>query len=197
VELGPVTADDVDAAGQLLATSFADDPAPVWWWPDPAARAEFAPKFFTANARLALALGDGLMTSAGDAVALYLPPGTAITEDDVVAAGVPAVLGELGAETAENIGRFLGSMSGLHGEVMPEPHWQLFFLGVHPSMQGKGLGTELVNAVHERALSGGVGVYLDTLTADNVAYYERRGYRVIGEIDVPDSPIHVWAMRFN
>lgn len=197
MDVGPLRAEDVDTAGQLLAVSFADDPAPVWWWPDPGVRSRLAPPLFTANARLALALGDGLLTAAGDAVALYLPPGTAITENDLVAAGIPEVVAGYDQQTAEDIGRFLAVLGELHGRLMPDPHWQLFFLGVHPAAQGTGLGAALVDEVNERATRDGVGVYLETLVERNVAFYEHRGYRVLAETDVPDSDVHVWGMRFN
>ena len=80
---------------------------------------------------------------------------------------------------------------------MTGPHWNLFLVGVHPSAQGRGLGVALVDEVNRRALRDEVPVYLDTLTASNVGFYERRGYGVVAECDVPDSDIHVWGMRFN
>ena len=42
-----------------------------------------------------------------------------------------------------------------------------------------------------------VPAFRATVTASNVGFYERRGYRVIAQCDVPDSPVHVWGMRFN
>ncbi|MDT4923903.1 MAG: hypothetical protein QOG01_1616 [Pseudonocardiales bacterium] len=197
MDLGAVTDDDVEAVGQLLAASFVDDPGPVWWWPEPEVRAEFAPQLFAAVTRLALARGDGLLTAAGDAVGLYLPPGTRITEDDVARAGLAELMGILDAQTAENIGRFLATLGELHTGAMPEPHWQLYFVGVHPAAQGKGRGVALVDEVNNRAKRDGVGVYLDTLTERNVAFFEHHGYRVVAEADIADSDVHVWGMRFN
>ena len=197
MDLGAVTGDDLEAVGQLLAASFVDDPGPVWWWPDPEVRTELAPHFFTAAARLAVALGDGLLTAKGDAVAFYFPPGTQIIEDDFVRAGLPELLGTLDATSAENIGTFVATLGELHAEVMTEPHWQLFLVAVHPAVQGKGLGVALVDEVNDRAERDGVGVYLDTLTARNVAYYERRGFHVAGETDVPGGDVHAWGMRFH
>jgi ribosomal protein S18 acetylase RimI-like enzyme len=197
MDLGAVTDNDVEAVGHLLAASFADDPAPVWWWPEPEVRTEFAPPFFAAVTRLAIARGDGQMTAAGDAVGLYLPPGTQLAEDDVIRAGLPELLGKLDARTAEDIGRFVATLGELHAGAMPEPHWQLYLIGVHPATQGKGRGVALVDEVNNRAERDGVGVYLDTLTERNVAFYEHRGYRVVAEADIPGSDVHVWGMRFN
>jgi hypothetical protein len=99
MDLEAVTEDDLEAAGQLLAASFVEAPAPVWWRSEPEVRAEFAPHFST--------------------------------------------------------------------------------------------------AVNYRAERDGVGVYLDTLTAGNVAFYERRGYRVVGETDIAGSDVHARGMRFH
>ncbi|PZS35854.1 MAG: hypothetical protein DLM58_02925 [Pseudonocardiales bacterium] len=192
-----VTDADTAEVGRLLAISFHQDPGPVWWFPDDASRTDAAEPLFTANARLAVALGDGLLSETRDAAALYLPPGTEITDEAVAAAALPEVLAGYGAETTGQLGRFLATLGGMHVAAMPGPHWQLFFLGVDPAVQGTGLGVALVDEVNMRALRDGVPVYLDTLTARNVGFYERRGYQVVAECDVPDSPVHVWGLRFN
>jgi ribosomal protein S18 acetylase RimI-like enzyme len=196
MDLGPLTGDDVDAAAQLLAAAFDDDPALVWWWPDRGLRTEMAPRLFAAQVRLALERGDGMMTAAGDAVGLYLPPGTEISEDDLVRCGLAELLGTYGAETAERMGGYLATADTLRAEVMPEPHWQLSYVGVHPRSRTKGLGTALVDEGTERARRDGVPAYLETRTQSNVAFCEQRGYRVVGETDVPDS-LHLWGMRFG
>lgn len=36
---------------------------------------------------------------------------------------------------------------------------------------------------------------IETLEARNVPFFERRGFRVVLEGDVPESAVHVWAMR--
>jgi ribosomal protein S18 acetylase RimI-like enzyme len=197
MDLGAITEDGAQAAAQLLALSFDEDPAFVWWFPDPALRSELAPHLFTAHVRLALALGDGLLTATGDGAALYLPPGTQITEDDLVRSGLTDLLGRVGSETADRITRFLATLSRLHTTSMPEPHWQLLFLGVHPAARGHGTGAALVDEVNARATRDGVGVYLETLTPAGVAFYEHRGYRVIGEAEVPGSDLHVRGLRFD
>jgi ribosomal protein S18 acetylase RimI-like enzyme len=192
-----VLAEDAPLVGTLLARAFHDDPFVSWWYDGAPDRVEQASALFTANARLGLALGDGLMSDDGDAVALYLPPGAVVDDGAVGSSGLPAVIEESGPERAGQIGRFLATLGTLHAETTPEPHWQLFFLGVAPPAQGRGLGGSLVDEMTRRARRDGVPCYLDTLTAANVAFYERRGYRVVAEADVPDSPVHAWAMRIG
>lgn len=197
MDFGSIGPADTDAVAQLLALSFDEDPAFVWWFPDAALRSELAPQLFTTHVRLTLAHGDGMLTAAGDGAALYLPPGTEVSEDDLVRSGLTDLLGRVGSETADRITAFLATLSRLHTTSMSEPHWQLLFLGVHPSARAHGVGAALVDEVNARATRDSVGVYLETLTRDGVAFYEHRGYRVIAEADVPDSDIHVWGLRFN
>src|SRR3954452_2338875 len=197
MDLGPITGDDVPAAAQLLALSFDDDPAVGWWFPDPALRSELAPQLFATHVQLALARGDGMLTAAGDGVALYLPPGVETTEDDFVRSGLADLLGRVGSETAERITRFLATLDRLRATSMPEPHWHLLFLGVHPAARAHGIGRALVEEVNARATRDGVGVYLEAVTEEAVAFYQQRGYRVIAETEVPDSDLHVWALRFD
>jgi len=192
-----VAADEADVVGALLAEAFLDDPFVTWWCPDPSTRAEQATALFTANARLGLALGDGLLSDDGSAVALYFAPGTVIDEEAVAASGLADVIEASGPERAGQIGRFLAALGAMHARTAPEPHWQLFFLGVAPASQRRGQGSSLVDEMTHRARRDGVPCFLDTLTAANVAFYERRGYRVVGEADVPDSPVHAWAMRID
>jgi ribosomal protein S18 acetylase RimI-like enzyme len=66
----------------------------------------------------------------------------------------------------------------------PEPHIYLNFLGVDPDFQRKHLGGALLAHLREIALERNdlAGVYLETATEANVAYYSSKGYQVIGEI---------------
>lgn len=52
----------------------------------------------------------------------------------------------------------------------------LWFLGTHPTAQGLGYGTAMLNANIEKACLQNVDVYLETSTTSNVAYYSRKGF---------------------
>jgi ribosomal protein S18 acetylase RimI-like enzyme len=184
-----VPADEAPAVGALLAEAFFDDPFVRWWCPDPASRGEEATALFTANARLGLALGDGLMSDDGSAVAIYLPPGTVIDDATVGASGLPDVIGGSGPERAGQIGRFLDTLGGLHAAATPEPHWQLLFLGVAPAAQGRGIGRRLMEAMLERA-DGAVGARLTTGNPVALALYASLGFEV-------KEPLAILSGRFR
>jgi ribosomal protein S18 acetylase RimI-like enzyme len=178
---------------EALTAAFQPDPGFVFMAPDPEARVDAARAVFTVMARYGFTHGLVLGTPGG--AAICLPPGHEVTPDGMGAAGIGDVAPVLGDDGMERMGRLVGTLGELHARVMPEPHWQLFFLGVEPSRQGSGEGVALVDALSARARADGVPCYLDTLTQRNVDFYRRRGYDVIGETDVPGSDVHAWALR--
>ena len=72
------------------------------------------------------------------------------------------------------------------------PHWYVGTLGVAPEAQGTGTGGTLLAALLRRADAEGSPVYLETDRRENVAFYERRGFRVEGELELLGVP--VWRM---
>jgi ribosomal protein S18 acetylase RimI-like enzyme len=66
----------------------------------------------------------------------------------------------------------------------PQPHLYLNFLGVDPDFQRKHCGAALLARLGEIAQERNdlAGVYLETATEQNVAYYSAKGYQVMGEI---------------
>jgi GNAT superfamily N-acetyltransferase len=59
------------------------------------------------------------------------------------------------------------------------PHWQLQPLAVEPSLQGKGIGTALLQPILNRCDEDHVPAYLGTQKEKNVRFYEHRGFKVI------------------
>ena len=74
-----------------------------------------------------------------------------------------------------------------------EPHWYLALLGVDPSRQRRGLGGRLLEPVLERCDREVENAYLETQKPENLPFYERFGFVVIGEVRVDDSPT-IWRM---
>jgi ribosomal protein S18 acetylase RimI-like enzyme len=76
----------------------------------------------------------------------------------------------------------------LQGELLEnhphEPHIYLNFLGVDPDYQRHHCGSVLIEELRRLAATRSAlcGVYLEAATEANVAYYQSRGYEVLGEI---------------
>jgi ribosomal protein S18 acetylase RimI-like enzyme len=75
-----------------------------------------------------------------------------------------------------------------------EPHIYLNVLGVEPDLQRRHFGVALLDYLRAQAAMRPdlAGVYLETATENNVAYYRHVGYQVIGEIR--PLGVRVWRM---
>jgi GNAT superfamily N-acetyltransferase len=78
-----------------------------------------------------------------------------------------------------------------------EPHYYLMALGVSPHMQGKGIGSKLIEPVLQQADAMGYKCYLETETEINVKFYEKNGFHVEQEFIVPKHGLKYWAMVRN
>ncbi len=78
--------------------------------------------------------------------------------------------------------------------LIESPHLHLNMIGVRRELQGSGLSTALLRAVHEMAAGtdGCTGVTLTTENPENLAFYSRFGYRVTGHAGVGEG-LETWA----
>ena len=72
------------------------------------------------------------------------------------------------------------------------PHAHLVFLGVATNAQGRGVGSELLKHTLAPLDATGTVAYLECSTPRNVALYQRHGFEVTGEFDLPN--LHMWTM---
>jgi ribosomal protein S18 acetylase RimI-like enzyme len=74
-----------------------------------------------------------------------------------------------------------------------EPHWYLATLGVAPGSQSRGVGRALLRALTTRADRDPLPCYLETDRPENVAFYERAGFRIERESRI--LGVRVWHMQ--
>ncbi len=119
------------------------------------------------------------------AFALWIPPGRPEVEIEPTATDPP---------TEDLIGKFIALGEAVAAHTPNEDHWYLQTIGTHPDWQRRGIGSLLIGEGVERARCDGLGVYLETETVDNVAYYRHLGFEVRGEWDVDAGGPHMWGM---
>lgn len=69
-----------------------------------------------------------------------------------------------------------------------EPHWHLGPVAVEPCLQGRGIGTAMLNAFCSIVDCTGAHAYLETDKRDNVRLYERFGFIVTESSEVLGVP---------
>jgi predicted N-acetyltransferase YhbS len=74
------------------------------------------------------------------------------------------------------------------------PHWYLAFMGVDPQWQGRGIGSRLMRPALETLDAEGMPAYLEASTPRSRALYERHGFAVTGEFNLPSAGPTLWQM---
>ncbi len=77
-----------------------------------------------------------------------------------------------------------------------EPHYYLFVLGVDPTLQGRGLGSAMLEQLNVIGDSAALPWYLETDKPSSVKLYQRHGYEVVDEFTLPKvNDVRMWTMR--
>jgi ribosomal protein S18 acetylase RimI-like enzyme len=77
---------------------------------------------------------------------------------------------------------------------MDRPHAYLWFLGVTPEAQGRGVGSRLIKAKLDVLDQADTPAFLETATERNVAFYRRHGFDVLSEYRAEGNAPRIWAM---
>ena len=89
--------------------------------------------------------------------------------------------------------RGLRAASAVEAQHFAQPHWYLAVLGTAPEHQGRGVSAAVMDPILRRCDAAGVPAYLESSNVVNIPLYERRGFRVTGEIVLPGGPT-IWPM---
>ncbi|MFN8573460.1 MAG: GNAT family N-acetyltransferase [Gemmatimonadaceae bacterium] len=119
---------------------------------------------------------------------LPAPPAATATKHARLAAALPA----RGYDSYCAIG---ASMAAFTSDLIAPNTWYLSILGVNPARQGSGVGTQLVRQMLDELDGLGVPSFLETFTTEAVRWYERLGYRSIGDTVEPTLNRRYWVMR--
>jgi ribosomal protein S18 acetylase RimI-like enzyme len=188
VSFAPVLKADQAEALATLVSAFSNDPVERWLYPQSQQYLTHFPEFLKAfggkafDERTVWGLGEC------SAVALWLPPGVEPDADaitNVLTESVsPAQHGDLFS--------VLDQMAAAHPVY---PHWYLPWFGVKASLQGKGIGGQLMEACLNIVDASHLPAYLETPNPRTISFYERHGFEVAGETRAGACPPIVFMAR--
>jgi len=82
-----------------------------------------------------------------------------------------------------NLGKVMKRESKIKSLHPKTPMYYLWFIGVDPDVQNKGLGSKLLKQLIERGKELSRPIYLETSTPKNLPWYEKFGFSVYNVLD--------------
>lgn len=184
-----------EQAARLLGRAFQDDPLMVYLVPQATRRTSVLPSFFRVVLRYCLRYGVVYSTQTLDAVACCLPPHqTSPSTWRLLRVAMSGAAWLPGPFELRRSLRAAVCAEETHTSVAPVPHWYLWTLGVEPEHHGRGIGSQLLQRVILQACAQGVPCYLETENPRNVPLYQRHGFRLLREVLIPTSTVHIYAL---
>jgi ribosomal protein S18 acetylase RimI-like enzyme len=173
-------AEENNVAAAVIA-AFLTDPAARWVLPEAHQYFATKPGFIKGFAGGAFANESAYHVGAYAGAALWLPPGIHPDQDALIA----LIKRNCPEDRLENALALFEQMGNYHPE---EPHWYLPLIGVDPIHQGRGYGSALMKHALHRCDREKKVAYLESSNPRNLSLYIRHGFKLIGTIQVADSP---------
>jgi GNAT superfamily N-acetyltransferase len=188
------TPGDIPELAAVLARAFARDPFQTWLAGDAPERTQRVRDAWSGILRF----GSGRLAATWTTddlagVAIWLPPGYRPSITDSVRQ-VPSLARLVGWRRLRVVGDATEELEEHRRRHSPAPHYYLRAVGVDPRRQDEGIGSALVRPVLDRCDVESVAAYLETAVARQVLLYERLGFDVVDELDLPRTDIHAWLM---
>lgn len=170
----------VDRIIDALLLAFGADPAVRWLYPNPQQYLQSFPEFVWLLGGSAFEAGTARTIGDNAGAALWLPPGC---HPNHLALG--ALLQQTASPDPQTVVTVFDKMSQFHPV---EPHWYLALLGVEPTQQRQGYGSNLMKPVLMECDRNAQLVYLESSNPANLLFYEHHGFEVLTTIQINDSP---------
>ena len=191
----PLSEEQIEPAGALLARAFHNNPLVIHMSPDEEERGRSSPAFFSAFVRYGYLAGEVSATEGTlDGVAVWLPPDAVEMDPDLMdQAGISALPSTVGAEAFGRMMTVFGHLDTLRRRDVTVPHWYLTLIGVEPERQGQGIAGSLLRPMLARADAERLPCYLETADPANVPFYLKKGFEIVVEEVEPKSGVEIWT----
>lgn len=124
--------------------------------------------------------GDVFLSDDKKGCALIVMPDKKKTTFKAILLDVKLVLSVIGLSNVKKAMSRESKINKLHPK---EPFYYLWFIGVDPAEQNRGIGTALLNDIIIEAKKKQRPIYLETSTLKNIPWYEKFGFFIYGKLD--------------
>jgi ribosomal protein S18 acetylase RimI-like enzyme len=201
----PLTPSQIPAVAQLLARALADDPAYRFLFPHATKRSPALADFFARNLRTHLPYAcTYVRTERAEVVATVTvrpPGGVPVSALTMLRRGLVPFVARNGPRAVKRLLLLKRLYDELEDRIVgSHAHRHVHMMAVAPAMQGRGLGTRLLDEALARSASGeaaSLPIALTTHTERNVAFYCRSGFTLTDrrELALGGEVYPVWSMR--
>jgi len=185
--------EDYDAVIDITAKGFYDDPVMKWMLRSDD-KYESALQLFmqTLAHMIYLPHRESYINDARTGATIWLPPGeTGELSLLTQLRSVPTMIRIAGLT---GIPSMLRVQSFLDKKHPTKPHYYLFSIASLPEMRGQGIGSSLMAPMTARFDEQQVGAYLENSRSANLPFYQRHGFEVTEQVQLPDGGPTMWLM---
>lgn len=185
------TSSDAGRLADVLAAAFYDDPVFRWLIPSDRARLARLRRFFAVEVRdVGLARGQVWTTADHDGAAVCMPPGAWRLPPAVAVSHGSAYV----AAFRLRLPLAAALMARLEQRHLRAPHYYFAAIGVEPALQGRGLGSALMQPTLDVCDRDGLPAYLEASSERSATLYRRLGFEDREEFHFAGSP-PIWLME--
>ena len=171
---------DKDLIVNILAKSFDNNKSVNYIVKQDNKRAVRMKKLMEYSFDVCYLFGDIFLTDDRKGCALIVMPDKKKTTFKSIMLDAKLTLSVIGLSNIKRAMNRESRINKLHPEV---PFYYLWFIGVDPAEQNKGIGTKLLNDVINEARSKHRPIYLETSTLKNIPWYEKFGFMIYDKLD--------------
>ncbi|MDA1266821.1 MAG: GNAT family N-acetyltransferase [Planctomycetota bacterium] len=183
---------DIEGVADVLGRAFDDDPVMNYLARQDGKRsARIRLLMHVGLTKLTLPFGECYVTADFEGAALWNPPGQrphGVLNDLKLLPDLVRIAGLRG------VTRAIGALDFMEKRHPEEPHYYLLGIGVDPGLQGRSIGTQLMAPILERCDREGMPAYLESSKERNLPLYERNGFRVTEQVQLPKGGPPAWLM---
>lgn len=187
---------DFESCARVLASAFEEDAGFTYVARDRKQRAQVVG--WSQKISLYCAAKRGKVFILGEptqAVAAWLPPGAyPLRYLDLLRGGAWSGPLRFRPHTLKRLIDLAMLPDRIHARTLPGPHWYLLALAVRPDAQGRGLGSQLLREGLQLVDASGLPCGLDTANPRALALYQRFGFEVAFESQLPKNGPPVWLL---
>lgn len=185
--MSEISSPSIEAVAQILAKSFAEDPSFKMVFHQSNDRLSTIQAFFEHFVADAKKRGQITLAPNLQGVCLWYPADVDIfdTAFEQILIDIVQLIAERVGEEKAQFWQYLIEQVGKHEPQ--QRRCEVFFLGLKPSAQGKGLGHGLIQPALEYADLHKLPCYLVSSNSRNFSFYKRHGFQEYSSIKITDT----------